>query len=196
MITGSCNCNDSPSKSNNFSLPVTYVSLPFNNPVIDPSQLSSVFQQSSSSSYFTPCDNRYFNIKESNSKRNDFPSPLIPVPPLLNYSVINPLHMSSVCQQSSRSLQNTTYELQASSVPGRTSPDLSNTMPLPSTKNGSRNIYGCMVDVSKLKPAQRQHHAVMLLQRYHELCNTNDPSSMVVSPPPILNIESLSQSTI
>ena len=36
----------------------------------------------------------------------------------------------------------------------------------------------------------------MLLQNYHELCNTNDPSSMFVYPPPIPNIESLSQSTI
>ena len=36
----------------------------------------------------------------------------------------------------------------------------------------------------------------MLLQNYHELCNTNDPSSMFVSPPLIPNIESLSQSTI
>ena len=36
----------------------------------------------------------------------------------------------------------------------------------------------------------------MLLQHYHELCNTNDPSSMFVSPPPIPNIESLSRSTI
>ena len=53
-----------------------------------------------------------------------------------------------------------------------------------------------MVDVSKLTPAQRQQHAVMLLKHYHELCNTNDPSSMFVSPPPISNIESLSQSTI
>ena len=53
-----------------------------------------------------------------------------------------------------------------------------------------------MVDVSKLKPPQRQQHAVMLLQHYHELCNTNDTSSMFVSPPPIPNIESLSQSTI
>ena len=53
-----------------------------------------------------------------------------------------------------------------------------------------------MADVTKLKPAQRQQHTVMLLQNYHELCNTNDPSSMFVSPPPIPNIESLSQSTI
>ena len=36
----------------------------------------------------------------------------------------------------------------------------------------------------------------MLLQHYHEFCNTNEPSSMFVSPPPITNIESLSQSTI
>ena len=53
-----------------------------------------------------------------------------------------------------------------------------------------------MVDVSKLKPAQRQQHAVMLLRNYQELCNTNDPSPMFVSTPPITNIESLSQSTI
>ena len=36
----------------------------------------------------------------------------------------------------------------------------------------------------------------MLLQNYHKFFNTNDPSSMFVSPPPILNIESLSQSII
>ena len=36
----------------------------------------------------------------------------------------------------------------------------------------------------------------MLLEHYHELCNTNEPSSKFVSPPPIPNIESFSQSTI
>ena len=36
----------------------------------------------------------------------------------------------------------------------------------------------------------------MLLQHYHKLCNTNDPSYMFVSPPPILNIELLYQSII
>ena len=36
----------------------------------------------------------------------------------------------------------------------------------------------------------------MLLQHYHELCNTNYHSSMLVFPPPIPNIESFSQSTI
>ena len=69
-------------------------------------------------------------------------------------------------------------------------------MPPPSTNNGSHNIYGCMVDVTKLTPAQQQQHAVMLLEHYHELCNTNDPSSMFVSPPSIPNIELFSQSTI
>ena len=88
------------------------------------------------------------------------------------------------------------HELQASSMPGRISPDPSNTMPPPSTNDGNHNIYGCMVDVSKLTPAQQQQHAVMLLENYHELCNTNDPSSTFVSPPPIPNIESFSQSTI
>ena len=106
------------------------------------------------------------------------------------------LSYTCFCQQSSISSHNRTHDLQASSIPGRTSPDPSNTIPPPSTNNGGRNIYGCMVDVSKLTPAQRQQHAVMLLQHYHELCNTNDPSSMFVSPPTIPNIESLSQSTI
>ena len=124
------------------------------------------------------------------------PSPVIPVPPLLNDSFINPTQLSSARQQSSRSSHNTTHELQSSSIPGRTSPDPSNIMSPDSTKNGGRNIFGCMVDVSKLTPAQRKHHAVMLLQHYHKLCNTNCPSSMFVSPPLILNIESLSQSTI
>ena len=87
-------------------------------------------------------------------------------------------------------------ESQASSIPGQTSPYMSNTMPPPSTKNGSCNIYGYMVDVSKLPPAQRQQHVVILLQNYHKLCNKNESSSMFVSPPPIPNIESLSQSTI
>ena len=116
--------------------------------------------------------------------------------PPWNDPFINPTQMSSVRQQSSSSSPNTTHELQASSIPGRTSPDPSNTMPPPSTNNGSRDIYGCIVDVSKLTPAQRQQHAVMLLQHYHELCNTNDPSSTFVSPPPIPNIEPFSQSTI
>ena len=53
-----------------------------------------------------------------------------------------------------------------------------------------------MFDVSKLTPAQQQQHDVILLRNYHELCNTNEPSSMFVSPPPIYNIESLYQSTI
>ena len=53
-----------------------------------------------------------------------------------------------------------------------------------------------MVDVSKLTPEQRQQRSVMILEHYHELCKTNDPSSTFVSPPPIPNIESFSQSTI
>ena len=149
---------------------------PFNNSVINPSQLSSVHQQSSKSSHNTPHDTRWFNSKYSNSNSNELPPPVIHVPPPLNYSVINPTKLSSVSKQSYSSLHNTKHELQASSIPGRTSPDPSNTTPLLSTNNGSRNIDGFMVDVSKLTPAQRQHHAVMLLHHYHELCNMNDPS--------------------
>ena len=118
------------------------------------------------------------------------------MPPLFNDSVINPTQLSSVCQNSSSSSHNTTHELQASSILGRTSPDLSNTMPPPSQRNGSRNIYECMVDLSQLTPVQRQQNAETLLQHNHELCNTNEPSSMFVSPLPNSNIESLSKSTI
>ena len=149
---------------------------PLNNSVINPHQLSSFLQQSSGSSNNTPRNNWCFNSKGSNSKRNEFSSTVIHVPPPLNDSVINPPQLSSVSQQSSRSSHNTTPESRASSIPGQNSPDPSNTMPLPSIKNEGRNIYGCMVYVSKLPPTQRQHHAVMLLQNYHELCNTNDPS--------------------
>ena len=169
---------------------------PLNNSVINPPQLSSVHQHSSRSSQNTPCDNRCFNSKYSNSKINEFLSPVIPVPPPLNYLVINPPQMSSVFQQSSGSSQNTTPESQASSIPGWTSPDLSSTIIPSSTKNGGRNIYECMVDVSKLKPSQGKKHVVMLLQHYHKLCNTNDPSEMFVYSPPLPNIDILSKSTI
>ena len=121
---------------------------------------------------------------------------MIPVPPPLNDSVINQPQLSSFCQHSYSSSYNTTHEFQDYSIHGQNSPDPSKTMPPPSTKNVSRNVYGFMVDVSKLTPTQRQQHAVILLQNYHELCNTNKPSSMFVSPTPIPNIESFSQSTI
>ena len=178
------------------SFPVIYVSLPLNNLVIDPPQPSSVCQQSSRSSLNSPRDKKFLDSNHSNSNINDLSSPVIPMLPPWNDSVINPTQLSSVCQQSYRFSPNKTHELQASSIPGRTSPYPSNNMPPPSTNNGGRNIYGCMVDVSKLTPAQRQQHAVMLLEHYHELCSTNDPSSTFVSPSPIPNIESFSQSTI
>ena len=162
------NRKDCHSKSIDMSLPVISVSLPLNNSVINPPQMYSVCQ---------------------NSKSNELSSPVIPKFPPWNYPFINPTHLSSVRQKSSISSPNTTHELQASSIPGRTSPYPSNTMPPPSTNNGSCNIYGCMVDVYKLTPAQRQQHAVMLHQHYNKLCNTNEPSSMFVSPPPIPNIE-------
>ena len=184
------NRKDSHSNSNAFSLPVIPVPPPLNNSVINKSQFSLVCQQSSRSSQNTPRDNRCFNSKDINSNSNALSSPVIPVPPPLSDSVINPPQLSSVFQKSSISSQNTTPELQASSIAGRTSLDQSNTMPPPSIRNGIRNIYGCMDDVSKLAPAQQQQHVVMLLHHYHELCNTNDPSSMFLSPTPIPNIES------
>ena len=117
------NCKDSHSKINKFSSLVISVSPPLNNSVINPYQLSSVFQQSSISSHNTPRDNRCFNIKDSTSKSNELSSPVITVPHPLNDSLINPPHLSLVCQQSSSSSHNTTHELQYSSIPGWASPD-------------------------------------------------------------------------
>ena len=190
------NCKGSHSKSKELSSPVMSVPPPFNNSVINPPQLSLVCQQSSRSSQKTPRDNQCLNRKDRNSNINYLSLPVIPVPPPLNDSVIDPPQMSSVRQQSSSYSPNTTDDSQAPSIPGRTSPDTSSTKPPPSTKNGSRNIYGCMVNLSKLTLEERKQHAVMLLQHYHDLYNTNDKFSMFVSSPPISSIESLSQSTI
>ena len=124
--------------------------------VVNTPQLSSVRQQSSRSSQNTPCDNQCLNSNHSNSKSNELSSPVITVPPPLNDSVINSPHLSSVCQQSSSSSHSTTHQLQDSSIPGCTPPDPSNTIPPPSTNNGIRNIYGCLVDVYKLTQTQRK----------------------------------------
>ena len=68
----------------------------------------------------TTCDNLCFNRKESHSNSNELSSPVVPVPPPLNISVINPPQLSSVCQHSSSSSQNTMIETQASSIPSWT----------------------------------------------------------------------------
>ena len=100
-------------KRNELSSPVISVSLPLNNSVINPPQLSSVCQQSSKSSHNTPCDNQCLNINHSNSKSNELSSPVIPVISVslpFNNSVSNPPQLSSVCQQSSRSLPTSTRD--------------------------------------------------------------------------------------
>ena len=148
------NRNNCHSKSNKMSLPVISVSLPLNSSVINPPQLSSVCQHSSRSSHNTPRNNKCLNSNHINSKSNEFSSPVIPMLPPWNDPFINPTQPSSVFQQSSSSSPNTTHELEASSIPGWTSPNPSNDMPPPSTNNGSHNLYGCMVNVSKLTPAQ------------------------------------------
>ena len=149
------NRNNCHSKSIETSLTAISVHLPLNNSVINPPQMSSVCQH---------------------SKSNELSSPVIPKLPPWNYPFIKQTQMSSVRQKSSSSSPNTTHDFQASSIPGRNSPYPSNTMPPTPTNDGNQNIYGCMVDVSKLTPAQRQQRVVMLIQHYHELCNTNDPS--------------------
>ena len=101
------NFKDSNSKSNKLSSPVIIVPPLFNKSVINPPQLPSVHQQSYSYSHNTPRDNRCFNFKDSHSKSNEFSSPVIPVPPPLNDSVISTPQISLVCQQSSSSSQNT-----------------------------------------------------------------------------------------
>ena len=60
----------------------------------------------------TPRDKRCFNHKGIHSKSNELSSTVIPVPPPLNNSVINPHQLSSVCQQSSISSQDTPLDNQ------------------------------------------------------------------------------------
>ena len=111
------NRNDCHSKSIETSLPAISVSLPLNNSVINPPQMSLVCQH---------------------SKSNELSSPVIPKLPPWNYPFIKPTHLSSVCQKSSSSSPNTTHELQAPSITGRTSPDPPNTMPPPPTNDGNQ----------------------------------------------------------
>ena len=118
------NRNSSHSNRNELSLPVISGPISLNNSIINPSQMSSVRQHPSSSSNFTSRDNWCFDSKESNSKINELPSLVIPVPPPLNDSFINPPQMYYVSQQSYSSSHNTTHVLQSPSITGRTSPDL------------------------------------------------------------------------
>ena len=53
------------------SLPVIYVSLPLNNSVCNPPQLSLVCQQSSRSSHNSPHDKKCLDSNHINSKSND-----------------------------------------------------------------------------------------------------------------------------
>ena len=131
----SFNRNDCHSKSIEMSLPVISVSLPLNNLVINPAHMSSVCQQSSRSSHNSPRDKKFLDSNNINSNNNELSSPVIPTLTPWNDPSINPTQLSSVRQQSFRSSPNTTHELQASSIPGRTSPDPSNTMPLPPTND-------------------------------------------------------------
>ena len=64
------NRNDCHSKSIKMSLPVIYFSLPLNNSVINPPQLSSVCHQSSRSSHNSPHDNECLDGNHINSKSN------------------------------------------------------------------------------------------------------------------------------
>ena len=91
------NRNNCHSKSIEMSLPVISFSLPLNNSVINPPQMSSVCQH---------------------SKSNELSSPVIPKLPPWNYPFIKPTQLSLVFQKSSSSSPNTTHELQASSIPG------------------------------------------------------------------------------
>ena len=63
------------------SLPVISVSLPLNNLVINPPQLSLFCQQSSRSSPNSPRDNKCLDSNHINSKSNELSSPVIPTLP-------------------------------------------------------------------------------------------------------------------
>ena len=84
------NRNNCHLKSIKMSLPVIYVSLPLNNSVINPPQLSSVCQQSSRSSPNSPRDNKCLDINHMNSKSNELSSLVITKLPPWNDPFIDP----------------------------------------------------------------------------------------------------------
>ena len=88
------NCNDCHSKSINVSLTVISVSIPLNNSVINPPQLSSVCQQSSRSSHSIPRDNKCLDRNHINSKINELSSLVIPTLPPWNNPFNNPPQLS------------------------------------------------------------------------------------------------------
>ena len=100
------NRNNCHSKSNKLSLLVISISLSLNNSAINPPQMSSVCQQLSRSSHNTPRDNKCLNSNQISSKSYELSSPVIPMLPLWNDSLINPTQLSLVCQQSSSSSPN------------------------------------------------------------------------------------------
>ena len=65
------NSNDCHSKSIDIPLPVISVSLPLNNSVINPTELSSVCPQSSRSSHSSPHENECLDRNHIKSKSND-----------------------------------------------------------------------------------------------------------------------------
>ena len=91
------NCH---SKSIEMSLPVISVSIPLNNSVINPPQLSSVCQQSSRSSQNSPRDNKYRDSNKINSKSNELSPLVIPTLPPWNDPFVNPTQLSLVRQHS------------------------------------------------------------------------------------------------
>ena len=91
------NRNYCHSKINEISLPVISVSLPLNNSVINPPQLSSVCHQSSRSSPNSTRDNKCLDSNHINSKSNELSSPVIPTITPWNDPFINPNQLSLVC---------------------------------------------------------------------------------------------------
>ena len=87
------------SKSIEMSLPVIYVSLPLNNSVINPPQLSSVCQNSSMTSPNSSRDNKCLDSNQINSKKNELSSPVIPKLSPWNDPFINPTQLSLLRQQ-------------------------------------------------------------------------------------------------
>ena len=180
------NSSGSESKNSNESTSpvITAPSRP-NQVVTNPPRTSPVQQNSSTlSNIVTTPDTQVLNSFRTGTSPGSI-SPVIPIALQANFV--------SCHQESSQTSQE---ESTVDSSRTKTSADSSGKMPTPSANNESHNIYCNIVDVSKLTVEQRQEHAVMLLQHYEELCNTNDPSSMFASPPPLPNIATLSQSTI
>ena len=135
-----------------------------------------------------PRRNRCFNRNECHSKRNKLSLPVISVYPPLNNSIINPYHLSSVCQQSSRYSQNIPRDKRCFN--SKYSNSKSNKFPSP-VINVPPPLNDSVINPTQLSLVCQQysrssHNTTHELQ-YSSITGRTSPDPSNTTPPPFTN---------